>query len=284
MTKTSVVTRLRRRVVGAAGRRNRDSSAIGDERYAQALGMYAAMVGVVIQDPERWLGAGTDMPVTGMRRIVGGLRRVAFGSVNPGSPAWHTLPVRRRVGWWTRRISLTAGSAAAAPRFAGLVADRFPVQASLGASAAGLAVCATAYENGVREPEQWVPLLGKVVLGRPLDPARSDPARSDSPRIESADVAERELTPAADDLSDPPGAMERLGDGSQRAVRTLWQLARVLLEVQGLFDERPRGGWLPRIVGKVPVIGVAAGWLDERGGIRRAAHETQDLLDTPGVR
>ena len=37
--------------------------------------------------------------------------------------------------WWVARIGLSAGLAAAAPRFAGVLADRVPLQAALGASA-----------------------------------------------------------------------------------------------------------------------------------------------------
>jgi hypothetical protein len=32
------------------------------------------------------------------------------------------------------------------------------------------------------------------------------------------------------------------------------------------------------VLGKVPVLGLAGGWLDERGGIRKAAEETGALL------
>lgn len=49
-------------------------------------------------------------------------------------------------------------------------------------------------------------------------------------------------------------------------------------EVSSLLDERPHGLLLWRAVGKLPVVGVAGGWLDERGGIRRASKRTAKLL------
>jgi hypothetical protein len=33
-----------------------------------------------------------------------------------------------------------------------------------------------------------------------------------------------------------------------------------------------------RTLAKLPVVGLAGGWLDERGGIRKAAEETEKLL------
>jgi hypothetical protein len=72
--------------------------------------------------------------------------------------------------------------------------------------------------------------------------------------------------------------MAVLGQGAQRAVRTLWRLARTFLGVQDLLDERPRGGFFARALAKVPVVGLAGGWLDERGAIRKAADEAEELL------
>jgi hypothetical protein len=69
----------------------------------------------------------------------------------------------------------------------------------------------------------------------------------------------------------PPGIPRRAAVG-------LWRLARVLIALPGLFDERPRGGLLWRALGKLPVVGLPAGVLDERGAVREAAEETRALL------
>jgi hypothetical protein len=163
-----------------------------------------------------------------------------------------------------------AALAAAAPRFAGALADRIPLQAALGASAAGLAVCAVARERDKSAPADWVPLLAQVIFDRSL-PA-GIPAK-----VPTAAESEEQLEAAAADTSEPPSRMAALAQGAQRVVRTLWRLARTFLDLQDLFDERPRGGLIARTLAKLPVVGVAGGWLDERGAIRKAARQTHRL-------
>lgn len=247
-------------------------SAVSDEALAGALGFYAAMVGKVVGDPQRWLGLDDDEaatpPTTVPGRVLDAVRDRTFGRVTPASAGWTQQPVEKRVDWWVDRIGVSAGLAAAAPRFAGALSDRLPVQAALGASAAGLAVCAVARERGVTVPRDWVPLLAKVLFDRDL------PASSAA--VPSEEEAESAL--AADDDGEPTSRIGALGRGAQNAAGTLWRLSRVFLELQHLLDERPRGSFLARTLGKVPVIGVAGGWLDERGGIRKAANQTRALI------
>src|SRR5437763_538483 len=50
----------------------------------------------------------------------------------------------------------------------GAVADRLPMQGAFGTAVAGLIVCAVAREHGVRDPADWVPLLGRVLFDREL--------------------------------------------------------------------------------------------------------------------
>jgi hypothetical protein len=245
-----------------------DDPAITNERVAQVLGVYARMAHRVIGDPARWLGLDDDPPPSAgfPRKALDAVRDRAFGEVTPASPAWGQRPLDDRVRWWVRRIGVSAGLAAAVPRVAGALADRVPLQAALGASAAGLAVCATAREHGVVEPERWVPLLAKVLLDRDVEP-RAVPS------------AEAEAAAAQLDESTPPPEQARgLGPGARRAAGTLWHLARQIWELQSVLDERPRGNFLFRTVAKVPVVGLAGGFLDERGGIKRAAKETERLL------
>jgi hypothetical protein len=72
--------------------------------------------------------------------------------------------------------------------------------------------------------------------------------------------------------------MAALAQGAQRVVRTLWRLARTFLDLEDLVHERPRGGLFARTLAKLPIIGVAGGWLDERGAIRKAARRTHRLI------
>ena len=246
---------------------------MSDEALARALGLFAGMVSLVLTNPRRWLGLDDDPPPTAglPARILDAVRDRALGDVTPASPQWAEQPESKRIEWWIRRIAVGAALAAAAPRFAGALADRIPIQAALGAAAAGIAVCAVARERGNDAPADWVPLLAQVIFNRDLA------ARTRAP-VPAADESEEQLEAAARDTSEPPSLMAALGQGAQRVVRTLWRLARVFLDLQKVFDERPRGGLFARTLAKLPVVGVAGGFLDERGGIRKAARRTQRLL------
>ena len=244
-----------------------------DDRIIAALGLYARMVGKVLDDPQRWLGLDDEPPPTARfpAKLLDALRDRALGQTTPASPTWSDQPLQRRVDWWVTRIGISAGLAAAAPRFAGALADRLPLQPALGAGAAGLAVCATAREHGRTEPAQWVPLLAQVLFDRRLPPP--DPEAD----AQAAQEAERRLAEDADP-GPAPGRLATLGRGAARAAATLWQLTTTLWEVSGLLDERPRGSFFARALGKLPVVGLAGGWLDERGGIRKASRATAALL------
>lgn len=252
------------------------NTAISDDTLARALGVYAGMVDRVLGDPERWLGTDQDPPSSAglPRRALDAVRDRTLGKLNPTSAGWQQAPVDKRVDWWVARIGISAGFAAAAPRVAGLLADRVPLQAALGASAAGLAVCASAREHGLTEPADWVPLLAKVILDRELAP-RADAV---PPTQESEQALDTPVAEAEGASEDQPGRLAGLGRGAARAAQTLWRLARTFLELQHLLDERPRGGFFARTLAKLPVVGLAGGWLDERGGIRKAADETTALL------
>jgi hypothetical protein len=231
------------------------------------------MVGQVLNNPRRWLGVDEEPPLNAgvPARVLDAVRDRALGDISPSSEHWAGQPESRRVDWWIRRIAVGAALAAAAPRFAGALADRIPLQAALGASAAGLAVCAVARERGMSAPADWVPLLARVIFKRDLAIGISAP-------VPTAEESEDQLEAAAKDMTEPPSHMAALAQGAQRVVRTLWRLGRTLLDLQNLFDERPRGGLFARTLAKLPVVGLAGGWLDERGAIHKAARQTQRLI------
>jgi hypothetical protein len=246
---------------------------VSDEALARALGIYAGMVGRVLNNPRRWLGVDEEPPLNAglPARVLDAVRDRTLGDVTPSSPQWAALPESKRVDWWIRRIAVGAALAAAAPRFAGALADRIPLQAALGASAAGLAVCAVARERGKLAPADWVPLLAKVIFNRDL-------AAGTSASVPAPEESEDQLEAAALDTTEPPSRMAALTQGAQRVVRTLWRLGRTFLDVQDLFDKRPRGGFIARTLAKLPVVGLAGGWLDERGAIHKAAKQTHRLI------
>ncbi len=249
------------------------NSPVSDEALSRGLGVYAGLVSRVLDDPQRWLGVDEEPPLTaGLPiRLLDALRDRALGDVTPASPEWAQQPEAKRVRWWLRRIAIGGALAAAAPRFVGALADRIPLQAALGAAAAGLAVCVVARERGRSDPADWVPLLARVLFERDLSAA--PPAA-----VPSAEQSDEQLEKAVGDKSEPPSSMSVLAVGAQRVVRTVWRLARTFLDLQGLFDKRPRGNPMARTLAKLPVIGVAGGVLDERGAIRKAARRTQRIL------
>lgn len=257
------------------------SHGVSDETLIGSLGVYVGMVDAVLAQPERWLGVDEDPEVEPTdlgHRALDALRDRTMGTVTPGEAGWDHRPLREREDWWVDRIGLAAGLAAAAPRLAGALADRLPLQAALGASAAGLAVCAVARERGVTEPSDWVPLLAQVLFDRDLEPPATPlPAPEESERT----LLHAEETEGDDEHRSLAGTVAR---GAQHSARTLWRLATAFRDLQHLLDERPRGGLLARALAKVPVVGVAGGWLDERGAIRKAAQETAELLSRPEPR
>lgn len=95
------------------------SSAISDEQVARVLSTYAGMVSRVLGDPDRWLGMDEDPPPTAPlpARAFDAVRDRVFGETTPASATWDQQPVDARVGWWVNRIGISAGLAAAAPRF-----------------------------------------------------------------------------------------------------------------------------------------------------------------------
>jgi hypothetical protein len=118
-----------------------------------------------------------------------------------------------------------------------------------------------------------VPLLAKVLFDRDVRPVMSVvPSHEDSQLAlaGSADIQDDETTENARDVIAESSA--------RRAARTVWRLAAAFRDLQDLLASRPRGGFVTRSLAKVPVVGVAGGWLDERGGIRKAADETARLI------
>jgi hypothetical protein len=252
----------------------RTVSGTPDERLTQVLAGFAGVVDRVIGNPQRWLGMDEDPPPQAPfpLRTVDALRNRALGKTTPSSPLWPQLPLDYRVQWWATRIGISADLAVAASPMAGAPADRITRHAALGASAAGLAVCATAREHGQAAPRDWVPLLGKVLFDRDLGLTNltvPSPAESD-----------HRLATVPQEAGPPPAGRHIRSDGARRAATTLRQLAGNFTDLHQLLDSRPRGPILVRGIAKLPIAGIAGGWLDERGGIDRAARATRQLIET----
>ena len=226
-----------------------------DAVLTAALARFAAVASLALSNPGGWLGQGRDaarsLPAEALLRG----RRLLTGRVHPGAPGWDELPVERRDAWWVHHVQAVAAPIAATPHVFGAVADRLPMQGAFGTAVAGLVVCAVAREHGVRNPADWVPLLGRVLFDRELG------------RPQAAQVVPPTRRAPAPDA----GPLRKLGSA-------LWRLTQVIWEAQSVFDERPRGAWLWRTLGKIPVVGLPAGFLDESGAVARAARRTAELV------
>lgn len=249
---------------------------IRDDQLSRTLERVAAVCARVLDDPESMLGwAGSGTSAAGEHRSFGPRARYevlhrVLGHAHPGSPEWAGLPPGQRAAWWSVYVGRMLAVPVAAPNFFGALSDRLPLQAALGASAQCLVVCAVANEWGLTDPDDWVPLMAQVVFGRTL---------------ERAAVAVPKVSLVKLPADGPVG-----GEGStdedersllRRGAGVLWAVARVLLGVNSLFDERPRGKWRYRVLGNLPVVGVLGGWLDERGGLAEAARRTTALVAWP---
>ncbi len=242
---------------------------ISDAQLTGTLERVAAVCARVLADPAAMLGwAGSSTALRGDHASLGPRARYevlhrVLGHAHPGSPEWPDLPPEPRATWWSVYVSRVLALPVAAPHFFGPLADRLPLQPALGASAQCLVVCAVANEFEVTDPADWVPLMAQVVFGRTL-PREAVAV----PRVSLVKL------PAAPEVAPDVDEERSL---LRRGVGVLWALAKVLLGLNSLFDERPRGKWRYRVLGNLPVVGVVGGWLDERGGLAEAARRTAVL-------
>ena len=164
--------------------------------------------------------------------------------------------------WWAERVPLLAAALAAAPRFAGKLADLLPLQNTVGTAVQSLVVLGVAGEHGVQDPAERVSLLARVLLDRDhLRPERVQPMLQRAPGTYRGEAF---------------GAPGRRG-----VVRTLWRTARLLSRIDDALDARPKGKLRHRALANLPVVGVAGGYASEREGLRRAAARAAALLAEP---
>src|SRR5687768_6899895 len=174
------------------------------------------------------------------------------------------VPRAQREQWWADRVSGVAAGVAAAPRFAGKLADLLPLQNTVGTAVQSLVVLGVAAEHDVTAPAERVSLLARVLLDRDL------PADRVGPLLVRARGTYRE---------------DALGRAGERGVlRTLWRVARLLSRIDDALDARPKGKLHHRALANLPVVGVLGGYAAEREGLRRAAAEAAAILDGRPVR
>lgn len=183
----------------------------------------------------------------------------------PGTAAWASMGPPQRSRWWVRRVGRFTTLIAAVPGIGGVLANRLPVSAALGAAGQGLLLVAVAGEHGVDDEDELVGLLGAVLFRRELTVTRPDPVAD-----AEADARAAELT---GELAEPDvrPTLHRIGSA-------VWRLGRALFAVDDELDKRPHGNRFHALLGNVPVVGAVGKYLGEWSGLKKAAREAERLL------
>ena len=181
--------------------------AVSDAALTKILTGYAALVRPVLDNPLRWLGADDEPGADAS------LPARAIDAVKDRTLGEPTRP--RTAGRSTRCRTVSTGGSTGSGRSVDWPPPRPGSRArwptgsrsrrALGASGAGIAVCAVAREDGKIHAADWVPLLARVLFNRDLAPQ----AAPVPPREES----EHQLEDAAADTREPPSRMAELAKG-----------------------------------------------------------------------
>jgi hypothetical protein len=177
----------------------------------------------------------------------------------PGSSSWGRMTVEQRSAWWVSRVGRLTALAASVTGLAGALGDRLPLQDILGSAGQGLLLCAIAGEHGVDDQATRVRLLAAVLFERDLDPAVASGADDDDPEVSPAPPADRRV-------------------GLKPAAKWLWRQGRLLLAVSDELGKRPHGRFYHRVLGMLPVVGLAGDYLGERSALKRAARDADRWL------
>ncbi|KAA9162386.1 hypothetical protein FPZ12_012220 [Amycolatopsis acidicola] len=205
-------------------------------------------------------------PVVTAMRTPGRLDGLS-GKRLPGTPAWSQLTIDERTRWWINRVGRLTALVTAIPGIGGALADRLPVQDAIGASAQGVLLCAIADEHGVDDIGERVRLIAWVLFGREIDPSLAAGVQDDE---------DTEAEKLAGEFSEPAERTKRIS--LKAAAGALWRMGRSLLAISGELDKRPHGRFFHRMVGALPVVGMAGDYLGERNGLKRVAKRSTRWL------
>ncbi|SDX75488.1 hypothetical protein SAMN05421504_103718 [Amycolatopsis xylanica] len=183
----------------------------------------------------------------------------------PGTAAWASMTVEERTHWWIHRVGRFTALVTSVPGLGGALADRLPIQDTLGAAAQGLLLCAIAGEHGVLDVGDRVRLIAWVLFDRDVDPvvAAGKHAGHD---VSEEDASTEQLTEELDESKKKHGKVT-----IKASLGTLWRLGRSLLGIVEELEKRPRGRFYHRAIGMLPVVGMAGDYLGERSGLKRVA-------------
>jgi len=167
-------------------------------------------------------------------------------------PGRTSVDAEERSAWWINRTGRLTALAASVTGLAGALGDRLPVQDALGAAGQGLLLCAMAHEHGVHDVDTRVRLLAAVLFDREVDPT----AGTNTPPV---DTPTRHL-------------------GLKPTAKWLWRQGRLLLAVSDELEKRPHGRFYHRVLGMLPIVGMAGDYLGERAALKRAARAGERWL------
>jgi hypothetical protein len=173
-----------------------------------------------------------------------------------------SMPQDERDRWWADQVSRVVAGVAAAPRFAGKLADLLPLQNAVGTAVQSMVVLGVAEERDVADPAERVSLLARVLLDRPLTADQVRPLLVRGERT----YRDEAFGPAED------------RSGLSGVAQALWRAARLLSRMDDALDARPKGKLFARALANLPVVGVLGGYAAEREGLRRAAGRAAAVL------
>ncbi|MFC9557827.1 hypothetical protein ACFTWF_44270 [Rhodococcus sp. NPDC056960] len=168
----------------------------------------------------------------------------------PGTASWDEAGDEERARWWVTRIGAVNTLAVAFPGMFGVLLNRLPIQDVLGFANQAVVLVAVAREHGVTKRSDQVDLLASVLCARETD-------------------ARAVLAGAGDE--EPVRRPFPLID-------VLWRTARTVRALGNELDARPQPGPTFALLGNIPVIGVVAGYLGERGALARAAKQGEKWI------
>ena len=171
----------------------------------------------------------------------------------PGTASWEKASDDERARWWVTRIGALNTIAVAFPGMFGVLLNRLPIQDVLGFANQAVVLVAVAREHGVTNRSDQVDLLASVLCRRETDAVLADTTRSDS--------------------ADGASVWRPFG-----LIGALWRTARTVRALSDELDKRPGPGSTYSLLGNIPVVGVVAGYLGERGALVRAAKQGEQWI------
>lgn len=191
------------------------------------------------------------------------LRMLLAAAKVPGTPTWAAMKPDARCDWWANRVSRFVALVAAVPGVGGMLADRLPLQDTLGVAGQGLMLCAIAGEYGIEDENEQIRLLAHVLLNRDVDAELAARTGSD----EDADAKAAELTAELDESERKHGGRPTLG----AIAGTMWRLGRALWSLGDEVGKRPQGRFYHKMFGWLPLVGVVGDYFGERHALRKVA-------------